>query len=271
MIFSRKNYGKNVKKGIILLMENTHSPALRHTAGNENTGLIKLMAIVTMIIDHVGAAILTSRSYILLRYIGRLAMPLFCWCMVVGVCKSRNMYRYALRVLLVGIISQPFYMLALSHEWTELNVYATLFLGLCALIGIREKKYYSHLWAPVIALVITHFVKMDYGTEGVLLIIGLYLARNKKWAIAAVMGTMCLWWWLGTPFTYWLRIQTGELKMSLNSLRYYVNYIQVWAIAALPVMLLPTLRRSFRLPKWFGYAAYPGHLLIIYLVDRFLL
>lgn len=252
-----------------MLMEHTFS-LRRDTAGNENTGLLKLIAIITMIIDHVGAAILTSRKYIFLRYIGRLAMPLFCWCMVVGACKSRNPYRYALRVLIVGIISQPFYMLALSHQWTELNVYATLFCGLCAIIGIREKKYFSHIWAPAVALLISHFVKMDYGTEGVLLIMGLYLARNRKWAIALVMCAMCIWWWVGDPFIYWLRIQAGDLKMSTGALHYYVNTIQACAIAALPLMLLPTFR-SFRLPKWFGYAAYPGHLFILYLVDRFLL
>lgn len=247
-----------------------HTSSLnRETAGCENTGLLKLIAIIAMIIDHVGVAILPGRSFIFLRYIGRVAMPLFCWCMAVGACKTHNAYRYALRVLLVGIISQPFYMLALSHSWTELNVYATLFCGLCAVIGIREKRYYSHIWAPAAALIISYFVKMDYGIEGVLLIIGLYLGRKHKWSIALVLGAMCLWWWQGTAFIYWLRIQTGELKMSSRAPLYYLNPIQACAICALPFIFLP-LRKQFRLPKWFGYAAYPVHLLIIYLVDCFL-
>ncbi len=252
-------------------MENTLSP--RHTAGNESTGLLKLLAILTMIVDHVGVVFFEygDKAYIPLRTIGRLAMPLFCWCMAVGICKTRNHWKYALRVLAVGILSQPFYVLALSHDWLEMNVYATLFCGLCALIGIREKKYFSHIWAPVAALAVAHFVKMDYGTEGVLLIMGLYLGRKHKWSIALVMAAMCLWWWQGEAFLYWLRIQTGSLKSSIHMAKYYVNKIQPWAIIALPFMLLPTLRRSFRLPKWVGYAAYPGHLCLIYLVDHFLL
>ena len=247
------------------------SPLRKETAGCENTGLLKLIAIVTMILDHVGVVFFSYGHplYVPLRTIGRVAMPLFCWCMAVGACKTHNAYRYALRVLLVGILSQPFYMLALSHSWTELNVYATLFCGLCAVIGIREKKYFSHIWAPAAALMISYFVKMDYGMEGVLLIIGLYLGRKHKWSIALVLGAMCLWWWQGTAFGYWLRIQTGELNMSLRAPLYYLNPIQARAIFALPLILLP-LKKQFRLPKWFGYAAYPGHLLLIYLADRFL-
>lgn len=248
-------------------MQNAHL-SIQHTAGNENTGFLKILAIITMIIDHVGVALFPR--VLLLRYIGRIAMPLFCWCIAVGACKTHSPLRYALRLLAVGAVSQPFYMLALGHTIKELNVYATLFLGLCAIIGIREKKCFSHLWAPAIALVITRYVKMDYSTEGVLLIIGLYLARNRKWAIALVMAAMCAWWWVGDSFIYWLRIQTGELRMSTSALRYYVHTVQPWAICALPLMLLPTVC-PFRLPKWLGYAAYPAHLLLIALVDCFLM
>lgn len=237
----------------------------RQTAGNENTSLIKLFAFVTMFIDHMGAAIFPRVT--ILRYIGRVAFPLFCWCMVVGVCKSRHVYRYALRVFLCGLISQPFYMLALNHEITELNIFFTLLCGMLAIIGIREKKYYSHLWAPMIALMISHFVKMDYGTLGVLLLILLYLFRKSPLGIAGVMIFICLFWWQGNAMI-------KSLQMLLTDYRtipiVYVSKIQPYAIFALPLMLLP-LSSSFQLPKWFSYSFYSLHLMVIYLLDRFVL
>ena len=80
-----------------------------------------------MIIDHVGARIFPQIGE--LRVIGRIAFPLYIWCMAVGASYTSNPVRYALRLLLVGLIAQPFFMLGLSHSWSQWNVFATLFLG----------------------------------------------------------------------------------------------------------------------------------------------
>ncbi len=242
----------------------------RDTAGSENTSLLKLIAILTMMVDHVGAVFFPSQKYILLRYIGRIAMPLFCWCMVVGACKTRNPYRYALRVLLTGILSQPFYALAFSLPFSNLNVFATLFCGLCAVIGIREKKYLSQLWAPMLALAIPHLVEMDYGTTGVLLIILLYLGRKHKWSIAAAFLAVCLWWWQGDALIFAVKHLMGITKYPLRYAKMYLNQVQGCAFIALPLMLIP-LPGRIHLPKWFSYGIYGLHLGIIWAVDRFLL
>lgn len=248
-------------------MENAF-PLPRSTGGNEHTALIKLLAILFMIVDHVGVVFFPSLR--ILRYIGRLAFPLFAWGMVVGICKSRNLYRYALRLLLMGILSQPLYMLALDHSFTQINIFGTLLLGLCAIICIRERFYYSHLWGPAAVLlfsyVLSHFfhITTDYGFQGILLILLLYLGRKRPWTIAAALGCMCLIWWQGQAFYMWLRMQLTDFS---TLPKVYVGRIQPYAIFALPLMVFP-LQSSFRLPKLLGYAAYPLHLLVIYLVDR---
>lgn len=246
-------------------MEQT-APFQRHTAGNENTGFLKLIAIITMIIDHTGALFFNQRSFYYLRYIGRLAMPLFCWCMVVGACKSRNVYRYALRVLLTGVLSQPLYALTMHHSIWELNIFFTLFLGLTAIIGIRERKFGSHIWMPILAYTIACFLHIDYNAGGVLFLICLYLARKRKAAIAGVMVVMCLYWWQGDAFIYWLRMQITSFR---TVPRLYVNRIQPYAIFSLPLILLP-VSSSFHLPKWLGYSIYPLHLIILHGVDYLL-
>ncbi|MBQ9262762.1 MAG: hypothetical protein IJ189_00960 [Clostridia bacterium] len=239
------------------------APGGNRTAGNENTGVLKVLAIVFMIIDHAGAVFFPQ--YRDMRLIGRIAFPLFCWCLVVGCCYTSNIWKYALRILVVGLISQPCFMLGLGHEWYQLNVFATLLLGVLAIAGIQKKWRGSHIWAPILAILAACAVQMDYGWRGVALILMLYACREKKGAIAAVLTAFCLYWGYGTfKVTSFLGVplitsisflpQAGGIFMALTQ-------VQFWAILALPLMLIPMKRKSI-LPKWIGYGAYPVHLLI---------
>lgn len=242
----------------------------RHTAGNEHTALLKILAVALMIVDHVGVIFFPRLR--ILRLMGRLAFPLFCWGMVVGAEKSRNLYRYALRIFLTGLLSQPFYMLALDHSIQQINVFGTLFLGLCAIIGIREKRFYSQVWVPALVLLscalLSHvfYIRLDYGVQGIMLILLLYLGRKRPLTIAAALLFMGLVWWQGEAFFMWFRMQISDFS---TLPKVYVNKIQPYAIFALPIILCP-MQSSFRMPKWLGYAMYPLHLLILYLADRLL-
>lgn len=70
---------------------------------NKDTGLLKLIAILTMFIDHLGAAIFPE--YRSMRVIGRIAFPIFAYCIAVGCIYTRNIAKYALRVFLVGLLT----------------------------------------------------------------------------------------------------------------------------------------------------------------------
>ena len=122
----------------------------RALAGNTATGVLKLIALALMFVDHAGKMLFPG--VLEMRMLGRIAFPLYCWCLVVGFHYTRSVPKYLFRIGLTGLISQPLYMLALNHTWREPNVFLTLFLGLCALWGIREKRWCSHLWAPAAAL-----------------------------------------------------------------------------------------------------------------------
>ena len=89
------------------------SPSVRPVpVGNSATGLLKLIALLFMIIDHVGKVFFNNASD--MRLLGRIAFPVYVWCMIVGFSRTRSVPRYLLRVLLVGLVSQPFYVLALD-------------------------------------------------------------------------------------------------------------------------------------------------------------
>ena len=121
-------------------------------AGNLDTSFLKVLALCFMFIDHLGAAVLPRVGE--LRMIGRMALPLYAWCLVVGSVKTHNAPRYALRLLGLAVLSQPLYMMALNHTWTDLNILFLLFIAQVALQGIRARFMGSQIWVPALCYVL---------------------------------------------------------------------------------------------------------------------
>ena len=173
-------------------METSVLTGSRKPAGNTATTWLKIIALVFMFIDHAGKMCFPNIPE--MRILGRIAFPIYAWCMIVGFHYTRSVPKYLLRILITGLVSQPLYMLALNHTWKQPNIFLTLFLGLCALWGIREKKYLSQIWAPAAAMAAAILASADYGWRGVLLFIMLYAVQESRPGIAAVMVSYFLFW-----------------------------------------------------------------------------
>ena len=239
----------------------------RSPAGNTATNLLKLIALVFMFTDHAGKMLFPAVPE--MRIIGRLAYPIYAWCMIVGFHYTRSVAKYCLRVLLVGLASQPLYMLALNHPWNEPNIFLTLLLGLGALWGIREKKAGSHLWAPVLAILLATLLHADYGWKGVLFMIVLYAVRDSRPGIAAVMVSYFLFW--GSAFSvtrslFGIQLNLGALPEFLSTPLSAFLRLETYGLLSLPLILIP-FPRDINMPRWLGYALYPAHLLLLYLLE----
>lgn len=70
---------------------------------NLDTNLLKLIAIISMAVDHVGTVFFPE--YPVFRWIGRLAFPIFCYCMTVGLLYTRDLKKYLLRLAAFAVIS----------------------------------------------------------------------------------------------------------------------------------------------------------------------
>ncbi|MGN0972665.1 MAG: TraX family protein, partial [Aristaeellaceae bacterium] len=202
-------------------------------AGNTATGTLKVLALALMFVDHAGKMLFPGVME--MRMLGRAAFPVYCWCMVVGFCHTRSVPKYLLRVLAVGLVSQPLYMLALNHTWQEPNVFLTLLLALCGLWAMREKIAFCHLWAPPLLLILAGALGCDYGWRGVLLVWLLYAVRDSRPGIAAVMIAFCLYWGsasIAVSQIFGWRIVLSDLLSPLLS---PWTRLQAWAILALPL------------------------------------
>lgn len=254
--------------------------------GNTSTGILKLLALLFMFCDHAGKMCFPAIGE--LRVIGRLAFPLYCWCLVVGACRTRSMPKYMLRLALVGLISQPIYMVALNHPWNVPNIFLTLLVGLCGIWGMQKKWWGSQFWAPVLALmaaVVFNCSAASYGWKGVLLMMLLYAARGSRKTIAAVMIPFCLYWGsssMSVASLFGISL-TGLRQGTFSTLITPWLQLQAMAILALPLIIWPdeirlpacfrrrdgspialrTRMPQLRMPAWLGYAIYPGHLALL--------
>lgn len=69
---------------------------------------LKIIALLTMTIDHLGYLLPSYNPELanVFRYIGRLALPLFCFMIVEGAIHTKNFKKYALRLgIMASIIS----------------------------------------------------------------------------------------------------------------------------------------------------------------------
>ena len=231
-------------------------------AGNTDTSFLKALALVCMLIDHMGAALFPGTLE--MRVIGRMAFPLYAWCLVVGSVKTRNPMRYALRLLGMAAVSQPLYMLALNHTWAELNILFMLLIALIAIQGIRAHFLGSEVWVPVLCYILLGFLKVDYGWRGLTFILLLYMARGSKSGLAATYMAYALFWGasstavtslFGTQLSFLGWTGAGSVLAALFRLQG-----MIWL--SLPLILANT-HTGFKMPKWLGYALYPMHLAVL--------
>ena len=203
-----------------------------------------------MVIDHVGLVIFPQ--YTILRMIGRISFPLFAYQIGIGVSHTKDVKKYFLRLFIFGTVMQTFYFFVSSfigENPFELNIFFTLALGVLAISTYNKKWYGLTLCTIAIPFLLGLLgFTVDYGTYGVLLILGLYLTAGKflYLAIYTILLTTitCLLW------DFPIRIQT-----------------QMSCILAL-IFIAKPFSVKINIPWWFFYLFYPAHLGLIYLIGE---
>ncbi|MCI6733148.1 MAG: conjugal transfer protein TraX, partial [Lachnospiraceae bacterium] len=137
------------------------------------------------------------------RILGRISFPIFCFLIVEGYCHTRSVRRYAGRLFLFALISEIPFDYAFFGRIVYMgyqNVFFTLFLGLLALacydvaagwgirgdekwmeLSLNRKVIYSAAAKGMIILILlaAWFFHTDYNAFGVVLILVLYIGRNR--------------------------------------------------------------------------------------------
>lgn len=217
---------------------------------NLDTNFLKVIAIIAMLIDHIGGVFFPEVGWF--RWIGRLAFPIFCYCMTVGLLYTRNIKKYLFRLGLFAVISQPFYVLAFHPhdfvaEFTNWNIFFTLFLSLLAMYGLKERKW----WLFIAAFLVVSLWNFDYSGNGIIYMLIFYLCRNHP-VVGAVL--YC------AQYISCLGVLPGDpLNLTIGS--FCIDW-SFFAIFAALLIFVPT-HFELKIPKWVFYAFYPAHLAVI--------
>ena len=197
---------------------------------------LKLIAALTMLVDHIGVVFYPDLDW--LRVIGRVSFPLFVWLLVQGEAHTKDIWRYGLRLGLLGLVSQPVYRIAFDTE--RLNILFLLLVGLVCLRVVRQRPTLMFP-AWMLAVLIAEALNISYSSYGILLILLIrYFRPDLRWWLIWV-GFHLMWAWYAGSFQ-------------------------------LPVIAVPLLFVAFneqRGPqaRWF-YGFYPGHLALLTLILR---
>lgn len=235
---------------------------------------LKLIAIITMFIDHVGAIIVERMMLLnagsaegigvnfyldnveltildlILRLIGRLGFPIFCFLLIEGFEHTSDVKKYAIRLFGFAIISEVAFDLGFCggfFNWSYQNVFFTLFIGLLVLMifhWVEQKQEWNKVLRIIAQIVIVavgmvaaEVLRTDYGAIGILTIAAMYLYRHHR------------------------MLQTGLGCMVLTAF----NPIEITSFAVMLPIHFYNGRRGWNM-KWFFYAFYPLHILLLYLV-----
>ena len=218
-----------------------------------NGTALKLIAMVSMVFDHVGDNFFPDQTW--MRVIGRIAMPIFAFCLAEGFCHTRDRKKYLLRMGIFALISEiPFDLVTAGRllETGHQNIMLTFFwaiLGLICYEALREKLPGGGGKALGAAVLLffagaSLLLRLDYSLLAVGLIFLFYLLRDKAliWKNAAGMAFHAL---LRNVGIYWFGL-----------------------LGFLPIFLYNG--EKGRGLKWLFYVFYPGHLLLIWAIRTLL-
>ena len=222
---------------------------------------LHLFAMLFMLIDHVGYCFFPY-CYVL-RYIGRLSFPFFCFLLVNGFFYTKNKCKYFLRLLLFTVLSEIPFDLAFSNVFIELdtqNVLLTFLISFLMLLFLEKAKKKYFMFYPLIIFIFTaiaFILKTDYKGFGVLIVLIFYLTHNldKKYRfIIQFIGLFIINFILFKGFCV--------------SFGCFLLYSQPFALFSLFFIWGYNGNKGYSngFIKYFNYIFYPIHLILLYLL-----
>jgi hypothetical protein len=220
-----------------------------------NGNRLKLLAMVTMALDHIGAYLFPHILW--LRIIGRLAFPIYAFLIAEGCRHTRSMGRYLGSVAIMGAICQIVYFFAMGSLYMCILVTFSLSIGLIWLLKFAAHRKQDLLSKCLVVLGIftVYFLceilpgllpgtdfSIDYGFWGIMIPVLVSFARLHK-------------------FPRWAELLL--LGMGLVLLGSVYDGVQHCALLSLPLILCYSGKRGKRKMKYFFYIFYPLHLALL--------
>lgn len=201
-----------------------------------NSFQIKLIALVLMVVDHCGLYFFPQ--VVLLRWVGRIAAPLFLFCAVHSIDYTRNKRKYVLRLYFFAILLEGIWAVLVGYFraydryfYMTGNIFYTLFV-VVAIICILQKMKLRYaipliaIWQVCSCLLTIWLTKFDmdsrvcaamvvltgnmffceYGIWWIILGVVLYYVKKNKKSLAIGYSIVCLAMWFQTALAFFARV-----------------------------------------------------------------
>lgn len=251
-----------------------------------NSNQLKIIALIAMLIDNINYINpdILPLSPIIQNNIGFLSFPIIAYLLVEGYCKTKNIKKYVLRLLIFAIISQIPYIIFINDYVYNLslftikksylfdfkfNVLFTLLYSLLSLYIIDNIKN-KIIKTSILIILIILSIPANWGTYGILVIITIYKIPQAK---RAVLGILLSY------FIFVIGNSLYNLYFDLQSLKNFINIIQLflsniifflvhylWILFTIPLLKLYNGKLGQYNLQYLFYIFYPLQLIIIKLV-----
>ena len=223
---------------------------------------LKLIAICTMFIDHLGYTLFPGDLW--LRCVGRVAFPIFCFLIAEGCVYTHDRRKYALRLLAFALLSEiPFNLMNSGAVWDRYhqNVLWTLLAGalVCWLMDWAIKRHTRKAFVITIIGLLAAFwliglAETDYGSDGMMLVVVFYLIKRMRCSSDKKM----------------LHYAIVLALFSIAVMNWNLS-IELWSLAALVPIWLYNGQRGFspKAVQYGFYAFYPVHILVLSLIAMY--
>lgn len=223
-----------------------------------NSFILKLIACITMFIDHIGYVVFNGPSWF--NYIGRLAFPIFAFQISEGYTHTRSVKKYLTRLFLFALVSQiPFmFFFSIISDTFSLNVIFTLLLGLIAILVYDKCNKFLGLASAILLGVISQITNCDYGFYGVVITFLFYVFRSNKFLLIAGFSISTILNYAHSILIYW--------DYGIEVLKFAFSYYLPYALCTLLSIVFILLYNKKKGPntRYLLYLFYPLHLLLIY-------
>lgn len=249
-----------------------------------NTFVLKIIALAAMLIDHLEGSF-PDTFPVAFGWIGRIAIPIFMFCVVQGIIYTSNRRKYLFRLYIGSVVmSAGSFILQTAFLGAKFqiadNIFAMFFL-LAVLITLAKSKLTMDkkvvVWIGFVLIQIVSFLLIKrlqpisssyaYLANGVIpniltcqgsvifIVLGIfmYVFRSNRVKLAVMYISFCILMFASAGFS-------GFTAQSL----FYGNY-QWMMIIALPLILSYNGEKGKSL-KYFFYAFYPLHIWALFLI-----
>lgn len=248
----------------------TNSPFARFGFAGLTSDMLRTIAIVLMVLDHIWATAMSFGDW--MTYLGRMAFPIFAFQIAEGFVHTSNLKKYIFRLLGFALVSEiPFNLFYSSRVFNPYhqNVLFTLLLGLLAIMVIEKGRKSKDNKSRLISVLLLSLICVasvigfvDYGFWGMITVVMFYILRDFRFAWLAQLVAMIM--------INVVMFEGQVFPVEIFGKFFEIPYQGFAVFALIPIWLYGGKKgKSNKIMQYGFYAFYPVHMLVLYLIKYF--